>query len=121
MRTRRAQPTTDTMNVSTVRQQWSALLNAVFKRERRIIIEKSGIPVAALISMKDLQRLDRYDADRARDFAALEALREPFKDVPPDEIEREVAKALAEVREEMRAESAMLAEWRESRQAVPSA
>lgn len=118
MGTRRAQPTTETMNVSTVRQQWSALLTAVFKRQRRIIIEKSGIPVAALISIADLQRLDRYDADRAADFAVLEEIGAAFKDVPPDELEREVAKALAEAREEMRAENAVLDEWRETRQSV---
>jgi AbrB family looped-hinge helix DNA binding protein len=35
-------------------------------------------------------------------FAVLDEMREAFKDVPPDEIEREVAKAVAEVRAERR-------------------
>jgi hypothetical protein len=41
----------------------------------------------------------------ARDpFAILDEIGEAFKDVPPEEIEREVAKAVQEVREGMRAE-----------------
>ncbi len=37
-------------------------------------------------------------------FAILDEMREAFKDVSAEEIEREVAKSVREVREEMRAE-----------------
>jgi len=37
-------------------------------------------------------------------FAILDEIGEAFKDVPPEEIEREVAESVREVREEMQAE-----------------
>ena len=96
------QPATRTVKASEARQQWSQLLNSVFRREARVVVEKSGIPVAALISIPDLEWLERFQERRARDFAILEGSQAAFKDVPPDEIEREVAKAIAEVRAENR-------------------
>jgi prevent-host-death family protein len=98
------EPTTQTIDVTEARQKWSQLINKVFRREARVIVEKSGIPVAAIISAQDLERFNRWEAKRARDLAVLEAMSEPFKDAPPEEIEREAAKALAEVRQEMREE-----------------
>ncbi len=98
------EPVTQVINVTEARQKWSQLLNKVFRRETRVIVEKSGIPVAAIISVQDLERFNRLEDQRRRDFAVLHEMREAFKDVPPEEIEREVAKALAEVREEMREE-----------------
>lgn len=93
---------TQTINASKARQQWSQLLNKVFRKEARVIVEKSGIPIAAIISAEDLERLNRLDAERRRDFAVLDELRQAFKDVPPEDVEREVAKALKEVRRERR-------------------
>jgi hypothetical protein len=46
------------------------------------------------------------DAEREERFKALDATRDAFRDVPPEELEREVEKALAEVREENRAKPA---------------
>ncbi len=100
MRERR--PMTQTIKASDARQQWSELLNKVFRKETRVIVEKSGIPVAAIISADDLERLNRLEAQRQKDFAILDEMREAFKDVPAEEIEREVAKALNEVRRENR-------------------
>ena len=93
---------TQTIKASEVRQQWSEVLNKVFRKETQVIVEKSGIPVAAIISADDLARLNRYDAERRERFKALEASWDAFKDVPPDEIEREVTKALQMVRAESR-------------------
>lgn len=96
------EPTVQTMKATEVRQQWSRLLNEVFRHNSRVIVERSGIPVAAIISTSELERFMYLDAQREEHFKALDATREAFKDVPYDEIEREVAKALAEVRAENR-------------------
>lgn len=52
------------------------------------------------------QRLGVTNGERplpTRDpFAVLDEMRDAFKDVPPEEIEREVANAIQEVREEAR-------------------
>ena len=96
---REREPITQTMKASDTRQNFSEVLNRVFRRETRVLVEKSGIPVAAIISAQDLERLTRLDEQRKQDFAILDEIRAAFRDVPPDEIEREVARAIQEVRE----------------------
>jgi prevent-host-death family protein len=93
---------TKTIKASVARQQFSQLLNDVYRTENRVLVEKSGIPVAAIISTKDLQRLTRLEAERNRDFAILDEIGEAFKDVSPAEIEREVKRAITQVRREKR-------------------
>jgi prevent-host-death family protein len=98
------QPTTQTMKISEVKQQLNRLVNQVYRRETRVMVEKSGITVAGIVSADDLRRLDRLDRERADRFKILEEFGEAFKDVPVEELEREVARALAEVRAERRAQ-----------------
>jgi prevent-host-death family protein len=100
---------TKTIKASVARQQFSKVLNEVFRGETRVLVEKSGIPVAAIISAKDLQLLARLEAERTKDFAVLDEMRDAFKDVPLVEIEREVAKALSDVRKEQRRKHSPLA------------
>ena len=98
------QPTTQTMKISEVKQQLNRLVNQVYRCETRVMVEKSGIPVAGIVSAEDLRRLDRLDRERAERFKVLEEFGETFKDVPAEELEQEVARALAEVRAERRAQ-----------------
>jgi prevent-host-death family protein len=98
------QPMTQTMKISEVKQQLNRLVNQVYRRETRVMVEKSGIPVAGIVSAEDLRRLDQLDRERAERFKVLEEFGEAFKDVPVEELEREVARALAEVRAERRAQ-----------------
>ncbi len=93
---------TQIMKASDVRQHWSKLLNQVFRKEARVLVEKSGIPVAAIVSAEDFKRLARLEEELRRDFTILDEMREAFKDVPPEEIEREVSRAISQVREEQR-------------------
>lgn len=104
----REQPTTETMKISEVKQQLNRLVNRVYHHETRVMVEKSGIPVAGIVSAEDLRRLDRLDRERAERFKVLEEFGEAFKDVPAEELEREVARALAEVRAERRAQQAQV-------------
>ena len=92
------------VNASTARQQFAALTNSVYRNDARIIIEKSGIPVAALISARDLDRLRQFEKKREADFTVVDEIALAFKDVPEDELQREADKAVAEVRAERRAE-----------------
>jgi prevent-host-death family protein len=103
---REREPMTKTMKATEARQQFSQLLNQVFRRETRVVVEKSGIPVAAIISATDLERLNQLEAQRAERFKALDATREAFRDVPDDELEAEVAKAVASARRKLRKERA---------------
>ena len=94
---------TKTMNLTDARQHFSEVLNQVFRGQTRVVVEKSGIPVAGIVSAQDLERLSRLEEQRAKDFTILDELGEAFKDVPAEEIEREVAQALAAVRRKRRA------------------
>lgn len=93
---------TQIMKASDVRAQWSQLLNKVFRNQTRVVVEKSGIPVAAVISAEDLQRFAQMEEQRARRFKVLDRIGEVFKDVPEKEIEKEVKKAISQVRAEKR-------------------
>lgn len=94
--------TMQTIKATAARQQFSELVNQVFRREKRVLIEKSGIPVAALISADDLEKLARLEAERDRDFAILDEVGRAFKDVPSEELDREVRKAVGSARSSTR-------------------
>ena len=98
------EPMTKTVKASEARQQFSQLLNEVFRGETRVIVEKSGIPVVAIVSAEDFKQISRIEEERRRDFAILDVMREAFKDVPAEEIEREVSRALREIRGQKRRE-----------------
>ncbi|HET8523445.1 MAG TPA: type II toxin-antitoxin system Phd/YefM family antitoxin [Thermomicrobiales bacterium] len=98
------QPPTEIMKATEARQHFASVINRVARNEARVIVEKSGVPVAGIVSASDMERLERLDAQRAERFRVIDAMRESFKDVPPEELEREAARAIAEVRAEMRAE-----------------
>lgn len=95
-------PTTETMTISDVRAGLNQLVNRVYRHETRVIVEKSGIPVAAVVSVDDVRRLQQLDEDLAKRRRVLEAMREPFRDVPPEEIERETQRIISEMRDEER-------------------
>lgn len=99
----RDQPMTQTLKASEARQQFSALINQVARKATRVVVEKSGVPVAAIVSAEDLATLQRYEVERAQRFAALDRIGEAFKDVPAEELEAEVTKAIAAVRQANRA------------------
>jgi prevent-host-death family protein len=98
------EPARRTLKISDVKAKLSSLVNEVYRKETRVLIEKAGIPVAALVSIEDLERLAQLDKERAERRRVLESMREPFRGVPAEEIERETEKAVAEVRAEMAAE-----------------
>jgi prevent-host-death family protein len=101
----RQEPRTQTMKAMEARQQWSKLLNKVFHRETRVVIERSGIPVAAVVSIEDLKRLQRLAAEREQAFKALDASWKAFEGIPLDDMEEQVAKAVTEARAELREEA----------------
>ena len=100
---REREPMTQIMKASEAREQFSQLLNRVFRRETRVLVEKSGIPVAAIISPDDLERLNLIDEERAERFNALDESWKAFEGVPLEDVEEEVTKAVASARKKQRA------------------
>jgi len=89
---------TQVVQATEARQNWSELLNKVYQGTTRVIVEKSGIPVAAIISPQDLALLERLRAERQERFQVLERTGAAFKDVPMEEQEQAVGRALERVR-----------------------
>lgn len=96
-------PATETMKISEVKPQLNSLVNRVYRGETRVVVEKSGIPVEAIVAVEDLRRLERLEREREERSRVLREFAAGFVDQTPEEIERETAKAIAEVRAERRA------------------
>ncbi len=95
---REQEPTTQTMKISDVKSKLSSLVNEVYRKETRVLVEKSGIPVAAIISADDLTRLAQLEQERAQRFEVIDRVREAFRDVPAAEIEQETDRIIAGLR-----------------------
>jgi prevent-host-death family protein len=93
-----------TMKFTDARQQLSQVVNRVARRQMRVLIEKSGVPVAAIVSADDLRRLEDWQEERDAFFEGLREMSRAFADVPPDELERQVALAIRQARAQLRAE-----------------
>lgn len=94
----------NTMTVSEAGTKLALVVDQVSKTRTRVVVEEDGVPVAAVVSTRDLDRLDRFDAEWESGWEALDEIGAAFRGVDPEEIEREAAKAVAEVRAEMQAE-----------------
>jgi prevent-host-death family protein len=98
------QPVTQTMKATEARAKFRQLLDEVYQRRARVVVEKDGIAVAAVVSMIDLEQLQFLAERRKWAREVLRRSREAFADVPADELQRELDNALREVRQEMAAE-----------------
>jgi prevent-host-death family protein len=100
----RKEPEIKTVTASEARQQLPQLLNNVHQGKTRIVVERSGISVAAIVTVEELRRLEQSDekADQLR--AVMERMSDAFKDVPPEELERQTTRAVTQARAQLRAE-----------------
>lgn len=98
------EPITKTMKFTEARQQLSQVVNQVFRGETRVLMEKNGIPVVAIISARDLEQLRLAEAQRDQHFTALGESWRAFEGVPAAEVEPHVAKAVAAARRKIRSE-----------------
>lgn len=106
MRTRTGPIETIEIEVTEVGRQADALVERVRRGEARVLLEKDGVAVAALVSSDDLDRLATIDQQRDRAFEAIERISAAFIDVPVGELEREVERALMDARRKARKEAA---------------
>jgi prevent-host-death family protein len=89
---------TETMKISDVKNQLSSQVNEIYRKERRILIVKAGIPVAALVSADDLTKLEERDRRWEEGTRAMERMSLAFADVPLDELEARISEIIAEGR-----------------------
>ncbi len=91
-----ARPFAADHDISEIQGRISNLVGPISKREARIRVEQSGVPVLALVSPADLQQLERLDREKAAHWEALAAIGAAFADVPLEELEAEITRILTE-------------------------
>ena len=62
-----------------VRVGLSRVVNRVHRKETRVLVEKSGIPVADIISADDLARFAQLEREREKRFAVIDCMRAAFR------------------------------------------
>jgi prevent-host-death family protein len=98
------EPPARAVDVADVTRTLPETLSSVAREHERIVIEQDGTPVAAIVSLRDLERLARLDAEREEDIDVFERIGAAFAHETEEESERLALLALAEAREELRRE-----------------
>jgi hypothetical protein len=70
----------------------SSLVDSDFQRKARIRVYKGNTPVAAIVSIADLERLERYDREREESFRVISRIGEGFRDVTSEEFDEQFAR-----------------------------
>lgn len=91
---------TQTLNSSDVRANWSQLLNKVFRGETEVLVEKSGIPIAAIVSTQDYQKLQQLKEKKKKDFALVNEIRAAFAHQSVEQIKKGVEVSIEKVRKQ---------------------
>ena len=81
------------------RRKLGEILEGVYYRGDEVVIERAGKPMAVVLPMARYEMLER---DRERFFELIEKNWEKNKDVPLEQIERDVDEAVRAVRAERR-------------------
>lgn len=83
------------MGAREARNNFAHLLGRVHYGGQVVIVERSGKPMVAVIP---LEMYERLIAEREARFQVLDRIRSRLPDVPQEEVERDVAEAIAAVR-----------------------
>jgi prevent-host-death family protein len=93
---------TQIVPASEVRQKLGQVIKDVYSGRTRVIVEKGGIPVVAVVSLVDLERWTRQDQEREQRFRVIDEIRARNADREPEEVERDVAEEITSMRAEHR-------------------
>ncbi len=77
------------------RKKFGQLLEEVFYRGDEFVIERAGKPMAVLIP---IQEFEKWQKQREKDFMIFDKVRAKARGVKIEEVEKEVAEAVAKVR-----------------------
>jgi len=94
------QRTTETMSEADSREQFSEIVDRVRRGKNQVVIEQDGEPVAAVVPISALKADEEREQARQQALDSLREVQAAFADVPEKEAERELAKALDEVKQE---------------------
>lgn len=84
-----------TIPAVTARVHLGDIMKRAFRNRERFIVEKSGLPMVAILNADEYFELVQ---EREARFAVLDRIKEKLPDVPPEEVERDVQAAVRAVR-----------------------
>jgi prevent-host-death family protein len=110
-------PTVRIVSATEAKNKFGEIIKHAYAADEHLIVEKSGIPVVAIIPMADYQQLvsartvapaveRKVDAESSRAEASrrlgelLAQVHATMPDYPEEEVDRDIAQAIAEVRAE---------------------
>ena len=96
-------PRTTHLGISEARAKLTSLVNEVYRGETRIVVEKSGIPVAVVVSPADLARLEQLDRRREAAWATVDEISTRFAGISEEELMERAVESVASVRAARRA------------------
>jgi prevent-host-death family protein len=103
---RQYKPVTQNMDIAEIEDSLASVVNRVSGNDARIVVEKHGKPVAAIISIDDMRRFARLEETHKDEFAVFDRIEAAFAEVPTEEIEAAADQAIAKVRANARAGNA---------------
>ena len=89
-----------TLSTQEAKSQFDELARSLAATREAVIIEDGGKPVMVVITPEDYERLRQAD-ERARLWAAIEAVGQRNADLDPDEVLRDVTETVDAVRQEL--------------------
>lgn len=91
-----------TISAMEARKHFGELLESVYYRGDAVTIERAGKPMAVVVPAADYEAFDakRREEAKERFFAIVDTIHARNAHIPADEVERDVAEALRQVRAE---------------------
>ncbi|NOZ64162.1 MAG: type II toxin-antitoxin system Phd/YefM family antitoxin [Caldiserica bacterium] len=84
-----------TISTMKIRARLGEILEEVFYKKDQFIVKRGNKPMAAIVPV---EQLDAWLNRREEFFALIEKIRARNKDVSPEEVERDIERAIKEVR-----------------------
>ena len=92
------EPMTQTISITDAEREFGKLVRKVSTHATRVVVEENDQPVAAPVSTDDLEQLRRLDAYHQDPWRVIDEIHAKNQDKDPEEVERDVAEAIAELR-----------------------
>jgi hypothetical protein len=94
-----ATPATKVVDILDLKTDPSGSIKEVTSGESWLLIEEGGEPVAAVVSVADLEQM-RFQREWDEATDVFDRIGEAFKDVDPDELQAEIDRIVTEIRAE---------------------
>ncbi len=91
-------PIAKTMDIDLVKHQLPSVIQRVSNKEARVLIEQSGVPMAAIVSIDDLERLQQLDQEWEQTTQGIVRLSQTFADIPVADLEAKIDEIIADNR-----------------------